>query len=200
MKIGELDQFLLVVFLISSFSKFPFSDDVLPLRQLHRVSVRALFHHLQIFWCLISSFSLKVGIFRSERVLLLLEMHPSGHRLFPNAAHQTPSARHVLSRFRFGGIRSFACELKVSDERHPACVRACVRVKFAHFKRISKNEKKIQELLKSSADFIDVIGMHLVMTYFLVGKGEVRFMSGGLGWGAAHSLASRLLPFWVGAR
>ncbi|PAV83033.1 hypothetical protein WR25_02568 [Diploscapter pachys] len=58
----------------------------------------------------------------------------------------------------------------------------------------------LPELLKSSADFIDVIGMHLVMTYFLVGKGEVRFMSGGLGWGAAHSLASRLLPFWVGAR
>ena len=83
-----------------------------------------------------------MDIFRSERVLLLLEMHPSGHRLFPNSAHQTPSARHVLSRFRFGGIRSFACELKVSDERHPACVRACVRVKFAYFKRISKNEKK----------------------------------------------------------
>ena len=74
-------------------------------------------------------------------------------------------------------------------------------LKFAHFKRISESKKiKTQELLKSSADFIDVIGMHLVMTYFLVGKGEVRFMSGGLGWGAAHSLASRLLPFWVGAR
>lgn len=29
---------------------------------------------------------------------------------------------------------------------------------------------------------------------------KVRFISGGLGWGAAHSIASRLIVLWVGAR
>ncbi|PIO76412.1 hypothetical protein TELCIR_01528 [Teladorsagia circumcincta] len=58
----------------------------------------------------------------------------------------------------------------------------------------------IQELLKSSADVVDVIGMHLVMTHLLNGKGEVRFLVGGLGWGAAHSVASSFILFWVGAR
>ncbi|XGW15137.1 hypothetical protein V3C99_000987 [Haemonchus contortus] len=58
----------------------------------------------------------------------------------------------------------------------------------------------LPELLKSSADVVDVIGMHLVMTHVLNGKGEVRFLVGGLGWGAAHSVASSFILFWVGAR
>lgn len=71
----------------------------------------------------------------------------------------------------------------------------------------------VQELLKSGADVVDVIGMHILITYVMVGKGEVRLMnmasrhnpkvrliSAGLGWGAAHTLASRLIPFWVHAR
>ncbi|VDP39701.1 unnamed protein product [Heligmosomoides polygyrus] len=58
----------------------------------------------------------------------------------------------------------------------------------------------LPELLKSSADVVDVIGMHIVMTHLLNGKGEVRFLVGGLGWGAAHSVASSFILFWVGAR
>ncbi|VDL78862.1 unnamed protein product [Nippostrongylus brasiliensis] len=58
----------------------------------------------------------------------------------------------------------------------------------------------VPELLKSSADVVDVIGMHIVMTHLLNGKGEVRFLVGGLGWGAAHSVASSFILFWVGAR
>ncbi|CCD61625.1 BOS complex subunit TMEM147 [Caenorhabditis elegans] len=58
----------------------------------------------------------------------------------------------------------------------------------------------VPEFLKSSADIIDVIGLHLLMTNFLAGKGEVRFVVGGLGWGFAHSVAHRLVLLWVGAR
>ncbi|EFO90236.1 hypothetical protein CRE_23701 [Caenorhabditis remanei] len=58
----------------------------------------------------------------------------------------------------------------------------------------------LPEFLKSSADIIDVIGLHLLMTNFLAGKGEVRFVVGGLGWGFAHSIAHRLVLLWVGAR
>ncbi|KAJ1371820.1 hypothetical protein KIN20_033846 [Parelaphostrongylus tenuis] len=58
----------------------------------------------------------------------------------------------------------------------------------------------LPELLKSSADVVDIIGMHMVMTHLLNGKGEVRFLAGGLGWGAAHSVASSFVLLWVGAR
>ncbi|CAI2347875.1 unnamed protein product [Caenorhabditis sp. 36 PRJEB53466] len=58
----------------------------------------------------------------------------------------------------------------------------------------------LPEFLKSCADIVDVIGLHLLMTNFLAGKGEVRFVVGGLGWGFAHSVAHRLVLLWVGAR
>ncbi|CAD6188362.1 unnamed protein product [Caenorhabditis auriculariae] len=58
----------------------------------------------------------------------------------------------------------------------------------------------LPEFLKSCSDVLDVIGMHIVMSYLLAGKGEVRFISGGIGWGAAHSIAHRVLMLWVGAR
>ncbi|CAI4229093.1 unnamed protein product [Auanema sp. JU1783] len=58
----------------------------------------------------------------------------------------------------------------------------------------------LPELLKSVADVVDVIGLHVVMSNILTGTGQVRFLSGGLGWGFAHSIASRLIIFWVGAR
>ncbi|MFH4976542.1 hypothetical protein AB6A40_003251 [Gnathostoma spinigerum] len=57
-----------------------------------------------------------------------------------------------------------------------------------------------EELMKSSADIFDVIGLHVVMTYLMAGKSEVRFLAAGLGWAFAHSVASRLVGFWVGAR
>ncbi len=42
--------------------------------------------------------------------------------------------------------------------------------------------------------------MHIIISYSLAGKSEIRFLAAGLGWAAADSLASRLIPFWVGAR
>ncbi|CAP34459.1 Protein CBG16516 [Caenorhabditis briggsae] len=58
----------------------------------------------------------------------------------------------------------------------------------------------LPEFLKSSADIVDVIGLHMLMTNFLAGKGEVRFVVGSLGWGFAHSVSHRLVLLWVGAR
>ncbi|KHN87842.1 Transmembrane protein [Toxocara canis] len=58
----------------------------------------------------------------------------------------------------------------------------------------------VPELMKSSADIFDVIGLHVVITYLMAGKSEVRFLAAGLGWAFAHSVASRMVGFWVGAR
>ncbi|VDK46950.1 unnamed protein product [Anisakis simplex] len=58
----------------------------------------------------------------------------------------------------------------------------------------------VPELMKNSADIFDVIGLHVVITYLMAGKSEVRFLTAGLGWAFAHSVASRLVGFWVGAR
>uniref|UniRef100_A0A8R1EQ12 BOS complex subunit TMEM147 n=1 Tax=Caenorhabditis japonica TaxID=281687 RepID=A0A8R1EQ12_CAEJA len=49
----------------------------------------------------------------------------------------------------------------------------------------------LPEFLKSCADIVDVIGLHLLLANFLAGKGEVRIVVGGLGWGFAHSVAHR---------
>lgn len=58
----------------------------------------------------------------------------------------------------------------------------------------------IAEFMKSTVDTIDILGLYLVIAYSLAGKGEVRFLAAGLGWSAADCLATRILPFWVGAR
>ncbi|GMS87944.1 hypothetical protein PENTCL1PPCAC_10119, partial [Pristionchus entomophagus] len=58
----------------------------------------------------------------------------------------------------------------------------------------------VPDLLKSSADVIDVVGMYLMITYFMTGKSEVRYFSTGLGWAAAFSASSRVFIFWSGAR
>ncbi|KAH7731399.1 seven transmembrane domain protein [Aphelenchoides avenae] len=58
----------------------------------------------------------------------------------------------------------------------------------------------VSELVKSGADILDVLGLHIAISYWLSGKGEVRFLAAGLGWAAAHSLASYLVGFVVGAR
>ncbi|CAB3403539.1 unnamed protein product [Caenorhabditis bovis] len=58
----------------------------------------------------------------------------------------------------------------------------------------------LPELIKNCADILDVIGLHLLMTNFLAGKGEVRFIVAGLGWGFTHSVAHRAVLLWVGAR
>ena len=74
------------------------------------------------------------------------------------------------------------------------------RYEFRVYHNVFQKSLFLQEFLKSSADIIDVIGLHLLMTNFLAGKGEVRFVVGGLGWGFAHSIAHRLVLLWVGAR
>ncbi|CAJ0943000.1 unnamed protein product, partial [Mesorhabditis belari] len=58
----------------------------------------------------------------------------------------------------------------------------------------------VSELLKSSADIVDIVGLHLIIGYFMTGKSEVRFMTAGVGWAFANSIASRIVLFWVGAR
>jgi len=58
----------------------------------------------------------------------------------------------------------------------------------------------LSDFVKNSADLIDLLGLHLAISYLLSGKGEVRFLSAGLGWAAAHSIASYALFFFVGAR
>ncbi|VBB31305.1 unnamed protein product [Acanthocheilonema viteae] len=54
--------------------------------------------------------------------------------------------------------------------------------------------------MKASADIFDVMGLHAVIVYLMAGKSEIRFLAVGLGWAFAHSVASRLVGFWVGAR
>jgi len=58
----------------------------------------------------------------------------------------------------------------------------------------------VPELMKSSADVLDLIGLHVLISYGLAGRGEVRFLAAGLGWAASDAVASRLIPLWVGAR
>uniref|UniRef100_A0A0N5AJH1 BOS complex subunit TMEM147 n=1 Tax=Syphacia muris TaxID=451379 RepID=A0A0N5AJH1_9BILA len=64
----------------------------------------------------------------------------------------------------------------------------------------SENFEVFPELLKNGADLFDLIGLHIVIAYLVAGKSEVRFMTAGLGWAFAHSVATRFLSFWVGAR
>lgn len=54
--------------------------------------------------------------------------------------------------------------------------------------------------MKSTVDMADLVGLHLVISYSMAGKGEVKFVAAGLGWATADCVATRLLPFWVGAR
>ncbi|VDM96823.1 unnamed protein product [Thelazia callipaeda] len=58
----------------------------------------------------------------------------------------------------------------------------------------------IPEVMKASADIFDVMGLHTVIVYLMAGKSEVRFLTVGLGWAFAHSVATRLVGLWVGAR
>uniref|UniRef100_A0A915EM58 BOS complex subunit TMEM147 n=1 Tax=Ditylenchus dipsaci TaxID=166011 RepID=A0A915EM58_9BILA len=58
----------------------------------------------------------------------------------------------------------------------------------------------ISELVKNSVDVVDVLGLHLAISYFISGKGEIRFLAAGLGWAGAHSLASYFVGLFVGSR
>jgi len=55
------------------------------------------------------------------------------------------------------------------------------------------------EMLKSTVDLADLLGLHFVMTK-IVGKGEVKFLVAGIGWATAELILTRCFPLWVGAR
>lgn len=52
--------------------------------------------------------------------------------------------------------------------------------------------------MKSAVDVMDIIGLHFTMTYS--GKGQVRMLSAGLGWSAAHATFNYFVYLLVGAR
>ncbi|KAF7632546.1 hypothetical protein Mgra_00008061 [Meloidogyne graminicola] len=54
------------------------------------------------------------------------------------------------------------------------------------------------ETMKSAVDVMDIIGLHFTMTYS--GKGQVRMLSAGLGWSAAHATFNYFVYLLVGAR
>uniref|UniRef100_A0A915MXC1 BOS complex subunit TMEM147 n=1 Tax=Meloidogyne javanica TaxID=6303 RepID=A0A915MXC1_MELJA len=54
------------------------------------------------------------------------------------------------------------------------------------------------ETMKSAVDVMDIIGLHFTMTYS--GKGQVRMLSAGLGWAAAHAALNYFVFLLVGAR
>lgn len=55
------------------------------------------------------------------------------------------------------------------------------------------------ELMKSTVDLADLVGIHFVMSK-IAGKGQLKFMVAGLGWATAELLMTRCLPLWLGAR
>ncbi|PFX25793.1 transmembrane protein 147-like [Stylophora pistillata] len=57
----------------------------------------------------------------------------------------------------------------------------------------------IGEFLRSTVDFADLVGLHLVMTK-VAGKGELKVLVAGVGWATAELVMTRLVPLWVGAR
>lgn len=58
----------------------------------------------------------------------------------------------------------------------------------------------MKEFLKATVDLADIVGLYLVISKAMIGKGEIRFLASGLGWATADLLATRLFPLWVGAR
>ena len=56
----------------------------------------------------------------------------------------------------------------------------------------------MQETMKSAVDVMDVLGLHFTITYILSGKGEVKMLTAGLGWAAAHSLLTYFVVLFVG--
>ncbi|CDW55420.1 Transmembrane protein 147 [Trichuris trichiura] len=56
-----------------------------------------------------------------------------------------------------------------------------------------------QELMKASVNVLDVLGLFMVISRSWSGRGEVRFLTAGLGWAAADCFSTRIIPFWTGA-
>ncbi|KRZ30178.1 Group XV phospholipase A2 [Trichinella pseudospiralis] len=64
----------------------------------------------------------------------------------------------------------------------------------------SRRRSISSELMKAMVDVLDVIGLYVVINRNWSGKGDARFLAAGLGWSSADSLATRIVPFWTGAR
>ncbi|XP_043233696.1 transmembrane protein 147-like isoform X2 [Amphibalanus amphitrite] len=57
----------------------------------------------------------------------------------------------------------------------------------------------LAELLKTSVDIGDLLGIHLVMSR-VAARGDVKVLVAGVGWSTAELILTRVLPLWVGAR
>uniref|UniRef100_A0A7E5A0S4 BOS complex subunit TMEM147 n=1 Tax=Panagrellus redivivus TaxID=6233 RepID=A0A7E5A0S4_PANRE len=53
----------------------------------------------------------------------------------------------------------------------------------------------ILEFFKSLADTLDIIGVHLAITYAFSGKGEIRSFAAGYSWGVGHAIGRYLASF-----
>ncbi|CAD5205677.1 unnamed protein product [Bursaphelenchus okinawaensis] len=56
-----------------------------------------------------------------------------------------------------------------------------------------------QHFLLNTGDLFDVVGLWLAIN-MATGRGEIRFLVSGFSWAFAHSVASHLLPLFIGAR
>ncbi|KRX73611.1 Group XV phospholipase A2 [Trichinella sp. T6] len=65
---------------------------------------------------------------------------------------------------------------------------------------VKEQKHDVHELMKAMVDVLDVIGLYVVINRNWSGKGDARFLAAGLGWSSADSLATRVVPFWTGAR
>merc|ERR1719230_924759 len=57
----------------------------------------------------------------------------------------------------------------------------------------------LTDFLRATVDIADLVGIYLVMSR-VAGKGSVKVLVAGLGWGFAELVLTRLVFLWVGAR
>merc|ERR1719493_270878 len=57
----------------------------------------------------------------------------------------------------------------------------------------------LNDFLRATVDIADLVGIYLVMSR-VAGKGSVKVLVAGLGWGFAELVLTRLVFLWVGAR
>ncbi|KRY33698.1 Group XV phospholipase A2, partial [Trichinella spiralis] len=108
------------------------------------------------------------------------------------------------------GIRSLAAcmdwvkeqehDVHKKTQHHITCSGRILQQKKMRSRRCNSLESFFKELMKAMVDVLDVIGLYVVINRNWSGKGDARFLAAGLGWSSADSLATRVVPFWTGAR
>ncbi|KRZ82724.1 Group XV phospholipase A2 [Trichinella sp. T8] len=108
------------------------------------------------------------------------------------------------------GIRSLAAcmdwvkeqehDVHKKTQHHITCSGRILQQKKMRSRRCKSLESYFKELMKAMVDVLDVIGLYVVINRNWSGKGDARFLAAGLGWSSADSLATRVVPFWTGAR